>query len=140
MSVTIQPGKLLSNALLLDAVTSGASGVLLVSTAGTLGPLLGLPVDLLRYAGLLFLPWAAMLAFTAMRQTLPKVLVWLVIGLNAVYALESVLAVALGWLQPTTLGYAFVLFQAAVVAALAEAQYIGLRRSMAADTTIAAQM
>jgi hypothetical protein len=129
MSTTLQPAKLLSFALLADAATSGLSGVLLASAAGALGPILGLPVELLRFAGLLFLPWAALLAYAGTRRNPPKALVWLIIVFNAIWVVESVMAIALGWLQPTTLGLAFVLAQAAAVGVLAELQFIGLRRS-----------
>jgi hypothetical protein len=129
MSNTLQPAKFLSFVLLADAATSGLSGALLASAAGALGPLLGIPVDLLRYVGLLFLPWAALLAYAGTRRSLPKPLVWFIIAINVIWAFESVMAIALGWLQPTTIGLAFVLAQAAAVGVIAELQFIGLRRS-----------
>jgi hypothetical protein len=54
-----------------------------------------------------------------------------VIGINALWVADSVLLLLGGWVNPTGLGYAFVLFQAAVVAGFADAQYLGLRRSAA---------
>jgi hypothetical protein len=135
MSTTLQPAKLLSFALLADAATSGLSGILLTSSAAALGPLLGLPVDLLRYAGLLFLPWAALLAYAGTRPRLPKTLVWFIIAFNAIWAIESAMAIALGWLQPNALGVVFVLAQAAAVGVLAELQFIGLRRSAPSGAT-----
>ena len=34
-----------------------------------------------------------------------------------------------GWIAPTVIGYAFIVFQAVVVGAFAELQYVGLRRT-----------
>jgi len=52
-------------------------------------------------------------------------------GLNTAWVAESTLLLLGGWVNLTGLGYAFVLFQALVVAGFAEAQYLGLRRSSA---------
>ncbi|WP_437693715.1 hypothetical protein [Sorangium sp. So ce176] len=43
--------------------------------------------------------------------------------------IDSVLLLALGWVEPKALGYAFVAAQALVVALFAEAQVLGLRRA-----------
>jgi hypothetical protein len=56
-------------------------------------------------------------------------LIFIVVACNAVWALDSVLLLVAGWSEPTLLGEVFVIGQAAVVALLAEAQFIGLRRS-----------
>jgi hypothetical protein len=57
-----------------------------------------------------------------------------VIVANAIWAVDSIILLLSGWLTPNALGYAFIIFQALVVAAFAEIQYIGMRRSM---TTVA---
>lgn len=57
--------------------------------------------------------------------------VWGVIGLNIVWALDSVVLLFTGWVEPNALGYAFILGQALFVAVLTELEYIGLRRSTA---------
>jgi hypothetical protein len=49
--------------------------------------------------------------------------------LNTIYVVDCIVVLLLGWLSPTGPGIAFVLAQAAVVLALAEAQYLGLRQS-----------
>jgi hypothetical protein len=113
----------LKKILLLDAATCVVTGTLLAVMAGKLSALLGLPEALLFYAGLALLPIAAFMAWTAQRPAEPAV--WLVIGGNALWVLGSLAVLAM---SPTGLGYAFVIGQAAVVAILAECEFIGLRR------------
>lgn len=122
---------LLRIALLVDAVVSGATGLAMALAAGPGAGLLGLPEPLLRWAGLFLLPYAALLAWLARRDRLPRPLVWAIIGCNALWAIDCLLLLASGWVAPTTLGYVFVIGQAAVVAGFAELQYLGLRRMAA---------
>src|SRR4051795_13390486 len=114
----------LRNTLLLDAATCVATGVLLSLAAAPLSGLLGLPTDLLLYAGLSLFPIAAFMLWAALRQRAP--VVWAVITGNAAWVLASV-AVLFGF-SPTALGYAFVVVQAVAVALLAELEYTGLRK------------
>jgi hypothetical protein len=118
--------------LLADAATSAATGVLLLADAGLLAELLALPADLLRFSGIVLLPFAALVALLATREHLPRRAVWAVIAANALWALGSVLLLVSGWIEPAALGIAFVLAQALVVALFAEAEYVGLRRTEAA--------
>lgn len=122
----------LRRVLFLDAATCLAAGLLMLLGAGLLSGLLGLPEMLLRYAGLSLLPFAGFLLYLGGRVQPPRGGVWLVIALNALWVLDSVLLLVLGGFMPTTLGYAFVLAQAAAVAVLAELEYVGLRRAQAA--------
>ena len=130
--LSLRPSPLLRQALLADAATSGACGLLMVLGAGFLGRLLGLPPALLTYVGLSLLPFAALLAYLATRETLPPTAVWMVIGSNALWAADSLLLLVSGWVEPTAAGYAFTVVQALVVVMYAEFQYIGLRRSAVA--------
>lgn len=124
------PSTLLRYALVGDAVASGATGLLMAAGAGFLTELLGLPEPLLRAAGLVLLPYAALVAYLGTRAVLSRGAVWTVIIVNGLWVIDS-LALLLGpSLTPTALGYAFVLFQAVVVLVFAEAQYFGLRRSL----------
>lgn len=100
--------------LVVDALTCVVTGALLVSAAGFLTTLLGLPEALLRYAGLVLFPCAALM-FVASR-TLNRFLVWTVIIGNFAWVAAS-LVVALAF-DPTALGIAFILAQALVVALL----------------------
>lgn len=129
---TVHPAPFLRQALLADAVTSAACALLVLVAAGPLERILGLPAALLRGAGLVLLPYVALLAALALRETLPRAVVWAVIAANALWAVESVLLLVSGWVEPTRAGIAFVLTQAIVVAMYAELQFMGLRRSNAA--------
>ena len=122
----------LRRVLLADAATSGASGLLMTFAAGPLADWLGVPAALLRYAGLSLFPFAALVACLATREAPPRRAVWAVIVLNALWAADSLLLLAGGWVGATAVGYAFIVAQALVVAAFAEAQYVGLRRTPAA--------
>jgi hypothetical protein len=115
--------------LVADAAITGATGVLMLAGAPLLHPWLGVPAPLLRYAGASLLPFAAAVAYLSSRESLPRAGVWAVILANALWSIDSVALLFTGWIAPTALGYAFVLFQAVVVCAFAELQYVGLRRT-----------
>jgi hypothetical protein len=123
------PSALLRKALLADAVLSGISALLMVPAASALGSPLGLPVGLLRWSGLILVPFVAFVAWLHRQTRVQRPLVFAVVACNAVWALDSVILLFTGWVQPTLLGEAFVLAQAAVVAVLAELELLGLRRS-----------
>lgn len=120
---------LLRQLLLADGLVSGATGVALALLAGPLNDLLGLPTMLLRGAGLSLLPYGAALLYLATRATISRSGAWVVIGLNLTWATAGVLLLLSGWVDPTGAGIAFVLGQALIVAAVADAQFLALRRS-----------
>ena len=125
----IIPSDFLRRVLLADAVSSGAMGLLLALLAGPLSRWFGLPSALLLEVGLFLLAFAAFVAVLGLRRASPRLLVWLVIAGNALWALDSVLLLVSGWVAPTALGGVFVVAQALVVAVLAELEYSGLHRS-----------
>jgi hypothetical protein len=124
----------LRRALVLDAVASGATALLVIVGAGYIDALLGLPVALLRGAGLLLVPYVAFVAFVATRPRIEPAAVWLIIACNVLWALASFLLLLSGKLAPTGVGIAFVVAQAVVVALLGELQLMGLRRPAAEAT------
>ena len=126
---SLLPSPLLRQALLADAVTTAACAALMIAGAGFLEGLLGLPATLLRAAGLLLIPFVAYVAMLGFRERVSRGAVLSVIGLNAVWVVDSVLLLVSGYVTPTGSGIAFVLAQAAVVAMYAELQFTGLRRS-----------
>ena len=126
-----RPSTFLRCVLFADAAISGVSGLLMALGAGQLSALLGLPEPVLRYAGLALLPWAALVAWLALRDAPPRVAVGAVILGNLLWAADCVVILLAGWVEPTGLGLAFVLAQALTVALLAELQYFGLRRTAA---------
>ncbi len=115
-------------ALLADAVASGATGLMMIAGADLLTGLLGLPVALMREAGLLLVPYVALVAYIGTRANIPHVAVKAIVALNVLWVLGSVGLLVSGFVAPTALGYAFVIFQAVVVGVFAELQVIGLRR------------
>jgi hypothetical protein len=121
----------LRSALLADAVASAATGILMLVAANPLEQWLSPPAGLLRAAGASLLPFAAIVAWLGLRETISRAGVWAVIALNAVWVVDSVALLFTTWVQPAFLGYAFVLAQAAAVAVLAELEYVGLRRAAA---------
>ena len=129
-----QSSHFLRRVLILDAVAIGATAALLVAAAGLIHGMLGLPLSLLRGAGLVLLPYVAFVAFVATRERIEPAAVWVIIISNALWASASVLLLLLGAIAPTGLGIAFVVAQAAVVALLGELQYMGLRRPPAPAT------
>ena len=129
--MSAQSSTFLRRALVLDAVASGATALLVIAAAGVIDGLLGLPVGLLRGAGLVLVPYVALVAVVATRARIEPAAVWVIIACNALWALASFVLLLSGELAPTGLGIAFVAAQAIIVALLGELQYMGLRRPAA---------
>jgi hypothetical protein len=122
------PSPFLRKALLLDVAASGATAGLLIGGAGWLDGLLGLPIGLLREAGLILVPFVAFVAWVGTREKMSRSVVTAIIGANVLWVVASICLLVGNWVAPTMLGYAFVLAQAAAVGLFAELQYMGLRR------------
>ena len=123
----------LRRVLLVDAISGFGMGLLLAVAAAPLATLTGLPSTLLHAAAAILLPFAAFLAWLSTQRVPPRALVWIVVAVNVLWVVESVAILVVGWTQPTVIGHAFVLAQAAFVAMLAELEVIGLRRLPAAQ-------
>lgn len=119
----------LRRVLLADAAVSALTGVLLLAGAGLAAPLTGLPPELLRWSGLSLLPFAGIVAAIALRPLPPRPAVWAVIACNALWTIDSIALPMTGWIAPNTLGVVAVVTQAVAVAAFAELEYLGLRRT-----------
>lgn len=130
--LTNTPSLFLRRVLLIDALVSGATGILLFAAAPLLESLLQLPEMLLRPAGLFLIPYGALVAYIATRVNPPRWAAWAVVLVNALWAIDSFLLLVSGWVNPNTLGVAFVIAQAVVVAAFAIMQAIGLRQQVRA--------
>lgn len=118
----------LRRALAADALASGATGLMMAAGAGLLTSPLGLPEALIREAGVVLIPYTALVGFLASRPTISVPAAWAVAAFNAVWAVDSVLLLLSGYVTPTLLGTAFTLFQATVVGGFAILQVIGLQR------------
>ncbi|WP_371231706.1 hypothetical protein ACAW63_03425 [Pseudomonas sp. QE6] len=125
----LQPSPLLRLTLKIDALAGGAMGLLMALAAQPLGELFGLPFVLLMVAGIVLLPLALVLYWMSNQPALSRTGVWAVIALNGLWVVESIALLVTGYVQPTTLGYAFVIGQALVVLLFAELEFFGLRRS-----------
>ena len=119
--------RLLERSMIADALITGMTGVALVGAAGMLHELLGVPVALMRYTGLVLIPFAAMVFYWSAPARLSRSRAWTVIALNIAWVAASVTLLVANWIAPTSLGIAFVLFQALVVAIFAELQFTGVR-------------
>jgi hypothetical protein len=119
----------LRRALLADAAATAAMGVLLAAGAGVLEGVLGIPAGLLRWAGMVLVPFAAVLAYLGMRPRISPRAAYALIGCNVLWAADSFLLLASGWLEPTALGIAFVAAQGAAVGLFAWLEYAGVRRA-----------
>lgn len=134
MSVTVT--KFLRNALYLDALASGAAGLLMIAGAPLLSPLLALPSSLLVGAGLVLVPFVATLIVVARRSHVSRLALIDILALNAFWVAASFGLLASGLVQPSALGIAFVAAQALVVGAFTVLQFIGLRRAGAAPASV----
>jgi len=129
MNTSTTEPSLLRRALLADSVVTGASGLLLTLAASPLGNLFDVPTLLLRLTGVSLLPYTALVLYIATRGTIPRRGAWAIVGLNLLWAVDSLLLLVTGWVEPSTLGITFIIIQALIVAAFADVQYLGLRRS-----------
>lgn len=125
----IYPSPLLHRALQADAIFSGTGAVLLTLGAGEFAPLLNLPETLLREAGLFLIVYSAFVGWLSTRTDFPKILVVAVVAGNAAWTLSSIVLIFSGAVTPNALGEIALAAQAIIVGALAELQFLGLRRS-----------
>lgn len=128
MNATTNSQSAVRRALAVDAAATAGLGILLVAAAGALEPVLGLPAGLLRWAGLVLVPFAAVLGYVASRPRVSERAMWAIIGCNVLWAADSMLLLASGWVQATAPGAAFVAAQGLAVAAFAWLEYAGVRR------------
>jgi hypothetical protein len=122
----------LQRVLWFDAATCLITGTVFLTAGATVEQLLAIPASLARALAVVLLAFGAFVAFIGTRRELIRPAVWAIVVVNALWAVESVLALVFGWLQPNSLGQWFVIAQALAVAVIAELQFIGLRRARTA--------
>jgi hypothetical protein len=115
-------------ALWIDAIASGATGMLGLVLAGPLSDWTNLPVALLRGAGLALIPFVVYLVALATRDVVSRSGVRLVIGINIAWVIASAGLLLSGAVDPNAFGYVFVIAQGAAVALFAELQATALGR------------
>lgn len=128
MSKLIRPSPFLRNVLRADALISAVCGAAMVFGAGLLAPFTGLPEPLLIGAGLAMVPFVAFVLWLSGRPSVPVALVWAVIVMNVVWAIDCAWVGFGAGLAPSKLGLGFLALQAVVVLVLAELEFAGLRR------------
>lgn len=119
----------LRTVIALDAAACGVMGAVLAFDAGALAQALGLSPALMQPVGWFLLCYAGVLAWLASRASLPRAVVWTLVGINLLWAVESIALAALGWIQPTTLGLTLLVCQAVAAVLVAELQHLSLRRA-----------
>ena len=129
MTEIIRVSNFLRFVLFADAATCVACGLLLSAGGALLQNIVGLPLGLMFYAGLSLLPFAALLIYAATRKSISKTVVWLIVGLNLLWTIDSLLLLVTSYVAPTVFGYVFVVFQAIGVAMFAYLEFIGLRKA-----------
>ena len=126
---TLNASPLLRRALLADGLMGIACGSLLILLNSWYANLLALPGDLLLAAGLTLLPLGLFLMWLGSQETVSRRLVWVVLAINAMWAIDSLVLLFSGWISPNLLGQVFVIGQAALVLLFLELELIGLKRS-----------
>jgi hypothetical protein len=105
--------------------------LLAITGASFLSPLLNLPAPLLFWAGIVLVPFVALLLITARRRSVRRMVLIDIIAINALWVAASFGLLASGLVAPNALGIAFICVQAIAVALFAELQFIGMRRATA---------
>ncbi|WP_343521001.1 hypothetical protein [Sphingomonas sp.] len=113
-------------ALTLDFVATGATALLALTGAGFTAGLTELPEPLLRGAGMVLVPFLALVAAMAAKPKRGGVVA--VIALNIAWVIASIVTLAF-FVSPNALGYAFVIVQALAVGVFAELQILALRNA-----------
>src|SRR5690606_38140853 len=119
--------RFLTRVLLIDAIASGATAVLLVAGADLLAPLLQLPAGLLRGAGVVLVPFVALVYGLSRQASPPRGAIAAVVAVNFAWVAASACVAFGGAWQPSLAGVAFVMVQAAAVLVFADLGWLGLR-------------
>ena len=128
--MSIQINSYVRNVLSLDAATSGIAGVAMIAGAGFISGLTALPSSLLFWAGVILLPWTALLAYFSRRSTMSRIAMIDIVAVNALWVVASIGILVAGLVTPNMLGVAFVIAQAAAVLLFTVLQ-MGVLRSSA---------
>lgn len=110
-----------------DGIATLASGVLLAALSGVIDSALGFSTAHLLGVGAFFIVYAIGVLIVATRKDIPRRPAAVIIGLNAMWAVDSLIVLAAGWIDPTALGTALTLAIAAFTAAMAAVQAYTLR-------------
>jgi len=113
--------------LVFDALTCLLMGTGLLVASGLIEAWLGIPAAVSVGAGGVLLAFGAGVGWAASRPTISPLAVSVIVAANTLWAAESLLALAFGWLTPNVWGQGFVVVQAVAVALIAQLQFLGVR-------------
>ena len=113
--------------LLVDAVITGATGVLMLAGAWFLDDLLDLPTNLLWISGLILVLYAGFLVGVRDQGAISFPQVEAIVLINVGWGIGCLTVLVASWIDPNRLGIAFVLIQVVVVFAFATLQ-VGVAR------------
>jgi len=130
---TTDPTTMLRRFLALDAVVTAGNGVAYAAASGPLGRFLGVDSGLLLGLGVFLAVFGAGVGYLAARKSPPTFGVRAVIEANTVWAVLSVVALAV-WLSPSTPGTVWIPLQALTVGGFAALQYVALRAQRSHDS------
>ncbi|MFJ6934998.1 hypothetical protein [Streptomyces sp. NPDC101132] len=123
---TAEPQRMLRRFLALDAVVTGANGLVYAAFSEPVGRLLGVGEGLVLELGILLALYGAAVGRLASRREPPALAVKAVVEINLAWAALSVVAL-LVWFDPTTAGAVWIPAQALTVAGFAVLQQLALR-------------
>ncbi|GAA0969522.1 hypothetical protein GCM10009555_016810 [Acrocarpospora macrocephala] len=129
LPLTTDRTKFLRLALAADAIVTGGNGLVYLAFAAPVSTLLGPDAGLLRGIGAFLIVYGAAVGLLATRRPIAPAATRAVIALNILWPLGSIAAVVTGAAGLTTIGAAWAIAQALVVALFAELQITGLRKS-----------
>jgi hypothetical protein len=127
--MTVPMTSFLTTTLRIDAAVSGAAALLMVGGAGLLAPFLSLPVPLLFWAGVVLLPFVALLFAVARRKRASRAVLFDIVLLNTAWVIASFAILVAGVVEPNMVGLAFIVAQALAVTLFALLQVSALRQA-----------
>lgn len=121
---------LLRRVLQADGVFSGLSGLAFILGSETIAAFLGLDTPMIiAITGGILLLYAAGLFYVAAQETISRTAAWTFIILDALWVVDSIAILVIGWPPLTTAGKWAVAGVADMVAIIAALKYYRLRRS-----------
>jgi len=121
--------RFLRNVLWADAAAGAASSLLHLLAAGALAGLLGLPAGVLVMSGALLLVYVAAAMYLAAYEPVSRKGVGMLVAANWAWVGGCAVVFMMYAGSATPLGQAYMVVHALAVAALAELEWVGLRRA-----------
>ena len=118
--------------VLLDAIATAASGVLMLAARNILYPFFGLTsARLLDIVAVTFIAYAAAIAMVAARPAISRAVLMTIVGVNVASAVASVAILIAFWTELDPIGRGLIILVALIVEAFATLQFAAARRTPA---------